>query len=129
MSQLWLVVLVVVAAAGIWLGFAEDFEIGMVVALVALVAATLYAFHGGFGSLGELPEYAVSEPKPPKQKRGMSNQDMATMKLTALVVIGVVVGAGGFWLGFAEDIEVALLIGVLAVAGATLAAFRGKAAF
>ncbi len=45
MSQLWLVVLVVVAAAGIWLGFAEDFEIGMVVALVALVAATLYAFH------------------------------------------------------------------------------------
>ncbi len=129
MSQLWLVVLVVVAAAGIWLGFAEDFEIGMVVALVALVAATLYAFHGGFGSLGELPEYAVSEPKPPKQKGGMPNQDMATMKLTALVVIGVVVGAGGFWLGFAEDIEVALLIGVLAVAGATLAAFRGKAAF
>ena len=129
MSQLWLVVLVVVAAAGIWLGFAEDFEIGMVVALVALVAATLYAFHGGFGSLGELPEYAVSEPQPPKQKSGLSNQDMATMKLTALVVIGVVVGAGGFWLGFAEDIEVALLIGVLALAGATLAAFRGKAAF
>ena len=129
MSSFWLIVMVVVGAAGLWFGFVDDSELGVVVALVALVAATFYVFHGGFGALGELPEYAPSQPKPATKKRSMSAEDMASMKLAATIVIGSVIAAGGLWLGFAEDIEIALLIGVLAALGATLATFRGKAAF
>lgn len=128
MSQVWITVFVVIAAIGIWLGFAEDFKFGVVGALAALVAATYYAFHGGFGALGALPDYVAPEPRVAQQKRGRSAEDVETMRLSTLIVIGLVVAAGGFWLAFAEDIKLALLIGLLAVAGATQAAFRGKAA-
>jgi hypothetical protein len=129
MSQVWLIVLVVIAATGIWFGFAEDLKIGVVGSLAALVAATFYAFHGGFGALEALPDYVAPDPKVTRQKQGLPGEDMATMRLVTLITVGVVVGFGGIWLAFAEDIKPAMLVSVLAVAGATQAAFRGKAAF
>jgi hypothetical protein len=129
MSQVWLIVLVVIAATGIWFGFTEDFKIGVAGSLAALVAATFYAFHGGFGTLGALPDYVAPEPQVTRQKQGMSGEDMGAMRLVTLITVGVVVAFGGIWFAFAEDAKPAMLLAVLAVAGATQAAFRGKAAF
>ncbi len=129
MSQFLVVVLVVVGALGIWLGFAEDFKLGVLVALAAFGAATFYSFHGGFGPLAELPAYVAPKAQPARQKQGATAENMDSMKLAALIVTGVMVSAVGLWFGFAKDIEAGMLIGVLAAAGATLATFRGKAAF
>lgn len=129
MSQVWLIVMAVIAATGIWFGFTDDFKIAVAGSLAALVAATFYTFHGGFGALGALPDYVAREPQVARQKRGLSGEDMATMRLVALITVGVLVASVGIWLAFAEDIKPAMLIAVLAVAGATQAVFRGKAAF
>ena len=129
MQSIWIVVLVIAASGGLWLGFAEGIKIGVLVAVLALAAVTLAVFRGGFGSLGELPDRAPLEPTPPRAKRSLSAGDMTSAKLVTMILGGLLLGAAGFWVGFVEDFKIGLLIGTLAAAGATLAAFRGKVAF
>jgi hypothetical protein len=48
--------------------------------------------------------------------------------LPGAVILGFVVGAACVWLALVEDIEIAMLAGIIIWAGAVLATFRGKAA-
>ncbi len=128
MSQLWVIVLLVVTAIGLWLGFAEGFKFGVFIGIVAMSAVTYYAFHGGFGALEDLPPYVTPIPTVASMEEDIASIDLATIRLSLLIVIGTVLTAVGFWFAFAEDLKVALLVGVLAAAISTLAAFRGKVA-
>jgi hypothetical protein len=110
-----MITLAVVGAASMWFGIVEDIKIGFAVGLLALAATVILLFSGGPKSAGER-EYRDSD------------ATMKTVGLSALVLTALGVGAAGVWYALIEDVKIGFAIGLLALAGATLTAFRGKLA-
>jgi hypothetical protein len=113
-----LVLLLVVGGAGFWFGLIEDVEIGFLVGILALAAGTYAAFTG----LGAA-ERAEAEGATGAHTR----EDSQSMVLTSMIVGGLLVGAAAIWFGMIEDMKYLWILGILSLAGATLATFRGKA--
>ena len=124
--------LISLGGAGVWFGLVEGFKIGVLVGVLALAALVLFAFNGGAGRF--VPPMADQRRATPGMAsaggRSVRTRDQAfTDQLSVMVVVGLLVGAVAVWFGLVEGFKIAFLIGGLALAGAVLAAVRGKAAF
>lgn len=99
--------LLVLGAAGAWVGFVEDVKPAMLIALLAWGAATFAVFSGD---------------------AALTNRAAETLGLSTLVVGAMLAGAVGVWYGLVEDVELGFLAGIMLWGGATLTIFRGKIA-
>ena len=110
----------VAGVVGIWYGLVEDLKFAFALGLLAMGVSVLLAF------AGKIPFVASAEADQAVQDS--QNAALATWIFLLGITVTVLLGAVGVWYGLVEDLEILFLLGVLALSGSVLSAFRGTVA-
>ena len=122
--------------AGVWYGLVEDREFAMLLGFLGWVAATIATFNGGFalswvgirakeGAPGLLRAPGSPDvPRAPSRSPAPS-LTRSTLFNVVIIVAALALGTAGLWYGFVEDLKYVFSLGIIALAGATVVAFRG----
>jgi hypothetical protein len=105
-------VLILGGAVAAWVGLVETIKLSFLASIIAWGAVSIGVFQGKF----TLPAGIKKEVRP----------ELRTVAHSSAVMLLLIFGAGATWVGFVEDIKIAMLVALVAWLAGTFLAFRGS---
>ena len=128
MQSIAIVTVFFAGSVGMWFGFVEDLKWAVAVGLAAWVGAVIMTFTGSAPVPGPVPGIdagTADAAEPAASGRTVASEKLVASGYVLAVIVAMFGGTAALWYGFVEDMKYVFPLGIIAMAGGTVYAFRG----